>query len=506
MKRNIEQLSKIPYDLLVIGGGINGAAVANLASQAGIRTALVEKGDFSSGTSSKSTKLIHGGLRYLENFEFGLVKESLRERAVQLKSAPHLVHPLAFVIPVYKNDKRPLWMMKLGVKIYDVFSGRHVIHPGRGLSAQEVIHFIPEIEQENLTGGVIYWDAQMDDARLVLENVLEAESHGAHVANYVEVRSFLKENGKAVGVEAKDTLTGQVFQIHAKKIICAVGPWTNVFQQKERSRSPDKVRTTKGVHIVYRGQFCEHAVFIQSQRDKRIFFVVPWYGNSLIGTTDTDYKDHPDDVSVKDSDIEYLFEEAGRVFPKEKFTEDKIITTFAGLRPLVQKEGAPPGKVSRKHVIEESFSGVQYIIGGKYTTYRVIARHSLESLLKNKSSGSKSEETVPLYGGEPLSLTPEILQNEYNLPPDVIENLCRTYGGRVRDVLKLTQQDSKLGERLHPDSPIIRAQIKYAVDVEMAQKPDDIILRRLPISYTGYDIPAFRDYIHDCLNSNITID
>lgn len=503
MRRDTSQLSKIPYDLLVVGGGINGAAVANIASENGLRVALVDKGDFACGTSSKSTKLIHGGLRYLENFEFGLVKESLRERAVQLASAPHLVKPLAFVIPVYRNDRRPLWMMKLGVSLYDIFSGKYVINSGRSLSVGEVLHFIPDVEKENLVGGVIYWDAQMDDARLVLENVLNARHQGAHIANYVEVRSFLKENGKAVGVKAKDLLTGDMFDIQAKKIICAVGPWTNIFQQKEKSQSPAKVRTTKGIHIVYRRKFSEHAVFIQSQSDKRIFFVIPWYGNTLIGTTDTDYKEHPDDVSVTKEDIDYLLDEASRVFPRERFSDDKIITTFAGLRPLVHKPGAAPGKVSRKHLIEESFSGVQYIVGGKYTTYRVIAEHSLQGLLKTKPT-KKKEPTISLYGGGGLDRSMEELHQSYKLDPDVIQFLAETYGSKVEEVLKLTLGDKSLKERIHKDSPIIKAQIKYAVDVEMAETEDDVIHRRLPIAYTGFDLPEIRQYVQEILQDRVS--
>lgn len=497
MKRNINQFKQIPYDLLVVGGGINGAAVANLASQNGLRVALLEKGDFASGASSKSTKLIHGGLRYLENFEFGLVKESLRERTVQLKSAPHLVKPLGFIIPVYKNDRRPLWMMKLGVSLYDFLSGKHIIHPYKPLTADEVIHFVPSIEKKGLIGGVIYWDAQMDDARLVLENVLNADKHGAHVANYVEVRSMIKENGKAVGIKAKDLLTDELFDVQAKKIVCAAGPWTNIFQKKEMSKSPDKIRMTKGIHIVYEGRFSQHAVFIQSQKDQRVFFVIPWYGNTLIGTTDSDYFEHPDDVSVKKEDIKYLFDEAARVFPEETFTDNKIITTFAGLRPLINKEGTSPGKVTRRHVIEESFSGIQYIFGGKYTTYRVIAQQSLQKILKPKEISFSDH--ISLYGGEKLTKPPAALRDEYGVEQDVIDSLIHTYGSRAEDVLSLTKQDVSLKERIGPQSPIINAQIRYSVDVEMAIKEEDILIRRLPLSYTGTANSEVRRYIQSVL-------
>ncbi|MBP9853853.1 MAG: glycerol-3-phosphate dehydrogenase [Candidatus Omnitrophica bacterium] len=496
MKRNIGQFKKSPYDLLVVGGGINGSAVANLAAQNGLRTALLEKNDFASGASSKSTKLIHGGLRYLENFEFGLVKESLRERTAQLRSAPHLVKPLAFIIPVYKNDRRPLWMMKLGVSIYDLLSGKHIIHPYKPLSVEEVLHFIPSVEKKNLTGGLIYWDAQMDDARLVLENVLQADKSGAHVANYVEVKSIIKENGKAVGVKARDLLTNETFDVRCRKIVCAAGPWTNLFQQKEMNKAPDKIRTTKGIHIVYNARFSPHAVFIQSKKDDRIFFVIPWHGHTLIGTTDSDYTDNPDDVSVKPEDIDYLFKEASRVFPEEKFTDEKIITTFAGLRPLVNAADGSPGKISRRHVIEDSFSGIQYIYGGKYTTYRVIAQQSVQKILKKKILFS---DDISLYGGGKLNKSPMELCEQYGIEPSMIESLIQTYGSRAEDVLILTTKDPILKERIHLSSTMIKAQIRYSVDVEMAIKEDDILIRRLPISYTGAINHAVRRYINSLL-------
>ena len=220
-------ISTQPYDLLVIGGGINGAAIANIAIDAGLKVILLEKGDFAGGTSSKSTKLVHGGLRYLENFEFDLVREALKERFIQLQSVPHLVKPLPFVIPVYTTDRRPLWMMKLGVFLYDVLSGKYRIGPHRSLSKKEVIDLVPGVKEDNLTGGVLYYDAQMDDARLCLENILSAQAKGAQVFNYTKVNEFIKENGRAVGVIAQDVLNGKIFTVNAKRIVCAAGPWAH---------------------------------------------------------------------------------------------------------------------------------------------------------------------------------------------------------------------------------------------------------------------------------------
>ena len=346
MERDIKRFSNQTYDLLVIGGGINGAAIAHLAAKRGMKVALLEKGDFASGTSSKSTKLIHGGIRYLENMEVDLVYESLRERHIQLRVAPHLVKPLPFVIPVYQGDKRPLWMMQLGVFLYDLLAGRYRVKPWRKLSRQEVIRLEPGIEPKGLKGGVLYYDAQMDDARLCLENVLMAAQYGAHVANYVKVVSFVKENGRVAGVRAHDMLGIKELEVRAKRVICAAGPWTNELLRLDLPEAKKKVRTTKGIHIVYKGEISKHAVLIGSQSDRRIFFVIPWMGNSLIGTTDTDYIASPDAVKVEKEDIDYLVRESKRVFPALDFTPSNILATFAGLRPLIRKSGSPR-KVSR---------------------------------------------------------------------------------------------------------------------------------------------------------------
>ncbi|MCA9407295.1 MAG: glycerol-3-phosphate dehydrogenase/oxidase, partial [Candidatus Omnitrophica bacterium] len=294
MIRDIQKLKEGPFDLLVIGGGINGSAIANLAADAGLRTALLEKGDFASGTSSKSTKLLHGGLRYLESFEFGLVHESLKERTIHFKSSPHLTKHLRFLIPIYKTDKRPFWMLKIGMFLYDFLSGKHLIQKHEILTAEEVLLKEPSLASKDLIGGVIYSDVQMNDARFCLENVLSAQEKGACVANYVEVKSIIKENGKAVGVIARDLKSGESIEIRASKIICAVGSWTNEFMRKEITKFPAKVRNTKGVHIVYKEKFSERAFLIPSHRDNRILFVIPWLNHSLIGTTDTDFTGSPD--------------------------------------------------------------------------------------------------------------------------------------------------------------------------------------------------------------------
>ncbi|HSQ03268.1 MAG TPA: glycerol-3-phosphate dehydrogenase/oxidase, partial [Burkholderiales bacterium] len=466
------------HDLLVIGGGINGAAIANIAAGRGLKTALIEKGDFASGTSSKSTKLIHGGLRYLENFEFGLVYESLRERHIQLQCAPHLVKPLAFIIPTYEGDPRSLWTMRFGVFLYEMLAGRYRVQRRRFLSSEEVTQLEPGIKREGLKGGVMYYDAQMDDARLCLENVLAAREMGADAFNYVEVTAFLKQAGKVVGVTAHDTIGGGAFDVHAKKVICAVGPWTNALMRLDDPHAKHLVRTTKGVHIVVRGELSRHALFIMSYRDRRIFFVIPWLGNSLIGTTDTDYPGRPDDVDVEQADVDYLTTEAQRIFPARDFSGRNIIATFAGLRPLLRSDSALPSRATRKHFIHETPSGMIVVVGGKYTTYRAVAEACV-----NRVTTPRHETDFRVYGGGAITDNLESVAREYGLPFETISAIAGKYGSRYKDVLRLTADDPALKERFCPCGPFIKAQIAYAIETEMAQTANDIIFRRLATAY-----------------------
>ncbi|MBI5023798.1 MAG: glycerol-3-phosphate dehydrogenase/oxidase [Candidatus Omnitrophica bacterium] len=479
--RNISQFTYGQYDVLIVGGGINGAAIAHMAALNGLKVALLEKNDFASGTSSKSTKLIHGGLRYLEIFDLDLVRESLRERSFLLRDAPHLVKPLSFIIPVYRGDRKPLWMMRLGVWLYDRLAGKYTIGKHRFIPRDELSGAMPGLKQEGLLGGVSYYDAQMDDARLVLENVLSAQARGAHVANYVEVKSFLKKDGKAAGVLAFDTIGEREFEISARKVVCAVGPWTNLLMHKEEGNVPPLVRTTKGIHVVCQGKLSDRALIIPTSQDKRVFFVIPWMDNSLIGTTDTDYTADPDAVVADQKDIDYLFGELRRVFPEGTFKKDKIVTVFAGLRPLVHKGGAP-SQISRQHVIKESYSGVVYVMGGKYTTYRKIAEDCLRVIWPSRKLVD-TRAGFPVYGSGQITENARDVAGQKGLDVDVAKYLMEFYGTRYKDVLQLILNNPALKEPLCPCSPAIKAQVVYAIRTEMAVKDEDIIKRRLSLIY-----------------------
>ncbi|MCA9400008.1 MAG: glycerol-3-phosphate dehydrogenase [Candidatus Omnitrophica bacterium] len=497
MKRNPKQLTIGEYDLLVIGGGINGAAVANMAAQNGLKVALVDQGDFASGTSSKSTKLIHGGLRYLKNLEWGLVKSSLQERAIQLQKAPHLVKPIRFIMPVYKTDPKPLWYYRAGMWLYDLLAGKNGICKHKVLSADDVKRAVPKLDEEGLIGGIAYYDAQMDDTRLCLANIRQAEKHGAHVANYLEVRSFMKENGRAVGVKVFDRRSQEFLTIRAQQIVAAVGPWSNILAVKENRQSVAKVRLTKGVHIVYKGELTKQAVVMPTHSDRRILFFIPFHGNTLIGTTDTDYDDQPENVQVKKEDVEYIFSEAARIFKEHQFSQEKIITSFAGLRPLVQSTGKPSA-VSRDHTIEQSYSKVIYVYGGKYTTYRKIAEDVMVVLSAKKNMDTM--ENFQVYGGGRIKEGVETAVREFGLPRETIEYLMDMYGTAYREVLSYLKNDKKNMEPICDCSLTIKAQILYGLEKEMAVTEEDLVSRRLMLQWNECKSQNCRKAIHQMMS------
>jgi len=383
VKRDIARLKAEEFDFLVIGGGINGCAIARDASLRGLKTALIEKDDFACGASGKSTKIIHGGIRYLEQFNLNLIYEALHERGVLLRTAPHLVHPLEFIIPVYKGDPRPLIMMRTGVFIYDMLAGRANIHCHRPLNKDELMLLERDITPKGLKGGVLYCDAQMDDIRLCLDNAISAYEAGCCVANKVEAEGFIKKAGEVTGAEVKDTLTGERFPVRARCVVNATGAWSNRLVWADEPHAPAITRPTKGIHIIYRKLPITRAMLFSARKDKRIFFAIPWRDYTLIGTTDTDFNGSADEVYATSDEVEYLLNEIRRVFPDEQIDKKGIITTYASLRPLMNTQGIAPWKVSREHFIKESGSGLISVVGGKYTTYRRLAEQVVDRGLQS---------------------------------------------------------------------------------------------------------------------------
>lgn len=412
MKREIEQLKTYHFDILVIGGGINGCAIARDASLRGAKVALIEKDDFASGASGKTTKLIHGGIRYLEQFNFKLVYEALHERAILLKTVPHLVKPLEFTIPVYKDDPRSLLKIKTGIFLYDRLAGTYNICSHQNLKKSDLISLEPNIQSHNLKGGVIYYDAQMDDVRLCLDNAISSYEAGCCIANKLEVVEFIKKDGKVCGVEVQDKLNKDKFKIHASVVINATGAWSNHLIKLDDPNAQPITRPTKGTHIVYRRLPHKRAILLSAYKDKRIFFVIPWRNFTLIGTTDTDYSGSCDDVYATLDEVEYLLSETHRVFPNENIDKKEIIATYASLRPLVNTQGKPAWQVSREHLIRESNSGLISVVGGKYTTYRHLAQQVTDFTL-SKLEGKNFNKCITAVVG-PSSLSKD--KYKFDLP------------------------------------------------------------------------------------------
>lgn len=478
-------------DLIVIGGGINGAAIARDASMRGLSVTLLEKRDFGAGASTKTSKLVHGGLRYLENRDFALVKESLYEQALLLRNAPHIVHPLTFLFPVYAHTPRPLWQVHLGLYIYDFFS-RHNGMPGhRKCSKKEVVDHYPQMNQKDLLGGCEYHDAQMLDNRLVIENILAAESAGAVVLNYAEVFKLLRTKDRIDGIYFRNVLTGQEGSISCKAIVNATGAWSNQITAMDSSASHLRVTPTKGTHLVIPQVYKSEALILHAPQDGRIFFILPWGNHSLLGTTDTFYNKDPNDVSVEDSDIAYLLEAFNFYFPQLQLTKSSIIASFAGLRPLVSNDSnsISPSGISRSHAIHRSETGLITILGGKFTTHRKIAQDVVDAVLTELGTTVKCHPCATMLTPLPgawhhhtqedvrLKLRSAGLKNEQ------VNHLMSNYGELSLRILKIIQSDSREAVPICPEHPHIFAELTYAISVEHAKRLDDWFCRRTSIAY-----------------------
>ncbi len=372
----MNRIGKGPFDLLIIGGGIVGAGIAWDASLRGLSCVLLEQGEFAGGTSSKTTKLIHGGVRYLEQLDFRLVREALRERSTLLAIAPQYVHPLPFLIPVRGSRPRPWPLILAGVVLYDWLAGERRIGPYRFLGERELQQEEPRLVASGYRRAALYHDAQMDDAGLVRAVLKSAGQAGAVLRDHTRVMGLIKEDGHVVGVE---TQNGEA--IRARRVINATGPWADRVRQLADPRAKPLVRMSKGIHLVYPDIGLKHAILVSSQRDGRIFFVIPWKGSTLLGTTDTDYAGDPVDAKAEPEDVDYLLTESNRALPGFDFRKEKILSTFAGIRPLIAQEGKDPWAVTRSHRVYDEFGGMLTVIGGKFTTFRKIAEDVVDRVV-----------------------------------------------------------------------------------------------------------------------------
>ncbi|HEX4628036.1 MAG TPA: glycerol-3-phosphate dehydrogenase/oxidase, partial [Gemmatimonadales bacterium] len=403
-----------PVDLLVIGGGITGAGIARDAALRGFRTALVDQGDFAGGTSSVSSRLVHGGIRYLEQGDFRLVFEASRERRILLRIAPHLVHPLPFVFPVYRGARVPAWKLRAGMWLYDILAAFRNVKMHRWLNAKATRRLEPGLREKELQGAALYYDAQTDDARLAIATMRSAARAGALVANYAEVTALLKPDGRTSGAFLRDGLTGQPHTVRALVVVNASGPWVDRVRRLDEPAAQPLLRLTKGAHIVVARQRVGHtrAVTLMSPLDGRVMFVIPWGDLSYIGTTDTDEDASPEEVRATARDVIYLLRSANAFFPQARLSPRDVIATWAGLRPLLRPTRAvAPSQASREHRVVESPSGLVTIAGGKLTTHRVMARdvvdrvaYRLRALDGRPRAPRAPTDRMPLPGGETADL------------------------------------------------------------------------------------------------------
>jgi glycerol-3-phosphate dehydrogenase len=478
-------------DVLVIGGGINGAGIARDLALRGLRVALVEKGDFASGTSSASTKLVHGGVRYLERFDFHLVFEACRERRILQTIAPHLVRPLAFFIPVYREDPRSLRTIRAGMTLYDLLALFRNTHRHSILAEGAAAEREPALREEGLVGVALYWDCRMDDARLCLENVLAAVEAGADAANYLEVTELLHRSGRVSGARLLDRESGEELEVEAEVVVNAAGPWLDRICALDGDQGA-KLRPTRGTHIlVPRINRGGEALYLTAGRDDRLFFVIPWGDLSLVGTTDVDFSGDPDTVAPTGEDVDYLLAEAARHLRVPELGRADVVASFAGLRPLVAEEGRRrASRVSREHRIFQPASGLLSVGGGKYTTYRAVAAEvaALVADRLDRGKGRSLTHRVPLPGGVTgdfaafMRREVTALSGGFGLPSADLVRLLNCYGSRTGRLLSLLKEDPELSRPVVEGSPLLAVQVAYATDFEMARTPEDVLRRRSPLA------------------------
>ncbi|RKG76726.1 glycerol-3-phosphate dehydrogenase [Corallococcus terminator] len=485
------------FDLLVIGGGVTGAGAARDAALRGLKVALVEREDFASGTSSRSSRLIHGGLRYLEHGHLGLVFESSIERRRLLTLAPHLVRPLAFVWPVYAGARVPRWKLNAGLMLYDALSLFRNVKAYQRLSLKQVLAAEPGIRSEGLKGGARYYDAATDDARLTLANALGASEAGAVVLNHASVKRLVLEDGKATGAVVVDHLTGAEHTVRARAVVNATGPWSDEIRQLDAgtTRSGPAVRGSKGVHIaVPRSRLSiQDALTLLSPVDGRVMFILPADGFTLIGTTETATRAHPAEVRASESDVAYLLASANAFFPEAQLTRDDLVSAWAGIRPLAASGyhgNTDAGSASREHAIDVSPSGVLAISGGKLTTFRVMARDVVNAVERHLSMPHRKSTTDarPLPGGDIAKLATEFAAAREEVG-DVAtaEHLVRAYGSRWRAVWALARETPELAEPLVEGLPYRLAEAAWGVSHEMVQTLADLLIRRLKVAFETRD-------------------
>jgi glycerol-3-phosphate dehydrogenase len=501
MERNPSALSKTTFDLVVIGGGIQGAATAREAALRGLKVALVEARDFASGTSSRSSKLIHGGLRYLEQFDFKLVHESRAERRALHRLAPHLARPLPFLLPIYRGDPYSPLKIRTGLTLYDLLGnlGREDRH--RLVSPSEALALVPALRAVDMRAAAIYHDSETDDARLTLEFVLDAAEHGAVVVNHTEVRALALSTragqGAVLSAEAHDQISGRRHEISARFWVNAAGPWVDHVRALVPGFDGSKtIRLTKGTHLILPRVSESYALFAATLPDQRIFLMMPWGDHSLLGTTDTDFQGEPSSVCPDRADAEYLLNAVNRVL-RVPLTADQIVGSFAGLRALVVEPGRSPSANTREYRFHRDpwASNFISICGGKLTTARALGERLVERIIGKlrvvPSKGRHPSREALLPGGHTgpferfVKSATERAAAEFRLPRTVAERIVRTYGSRWPQVLGPLRADKQLAEPFPGTPTLLVAEVEFAIRQEMAVTLEDFLLRRSGLNWAA---------------------
>ncbi|MET7395696.1 glycerol-3-phosphate dehydrogenase/oxidase [Dactylosporangium sp. NPDC005572] len=501
------ELAQSTYDLLVIGGGILGTAVTWMAAQSGLRVAMVDGSDFAGATSSASSKLVHGGLRYLQTGNVRLVTENHRERRTLASDvAPHLVKPLTFLVPIYRGGPHGAAKLGAGVFLYSALSafGDGL---GRVITPRQAADRVPALRTTGLRAAAVYGDHQMNDSRVAVMTVQAAVAAGADVLNHARVVGLRTTQGRVTGADVRDQIDGVEFGVNARLVLNATGPWVDHLRRLEDPAAAPSVRLSKGAHLVLRRAEAWQAALTIPIDKYRVSFAIPWEDHLLLGTTDEPYDDDPAAVAVTDADIRQILDEAGHAVADHQLRREDITYAFAGLRVLPGGAG-DVSEAKRETVLTRGRGGMLSVAGGKWTTYRHIGRVVFDALtrLPGRPLGAtiaRGPRTVPLPGLANADAVARRLRSEPErsvaLAPDIAGHLASHYGSVAFDLAKLIRDDPALAERVHPDGPDIWAQVAYARDREWAATVEDVVRRRTTLTVRGLDTALVREQIRSAL-------
>ncbi|MFM2103419.1 MAG: hypothetical protein RL740_506 [Actinomycetota bacterium] len=486
---DLTRLAKENFDILIIGGGINGVGVALDAATRGLSVALIESDDFASGTSSRSSKLIHGGLRYLEQYDFKLVREALHERELMVSNlAPHLVKPVAFLYPLHEKVKERTYV-GAGLALYDALRGFKRALPGhKHLSQKTISEIAPSLRTDVVTGAIRYFDAQVDDARHTMMIARTAKRHGAAILTRAKVDSLTKKGKRVTGAVVTDLLSKKKITVSSSVVIMCAGVWSDQLHKEFGIEPGYEVKMSKGVHIILPGDAIKADEGIIIKTAVSVLFIIPWKDQWMIGTTDTEYKGDENEPLADRADVQYIIEQANRVL-QPRISIDQVIGVFAGLRPLVaNKKTSETTKLSREHTVDRPIPGFVSLAGGKYTTYRVMAKDAVDMATNDitKLINESITDKLPIVGTDGYwALTQQIdqLAMQYSLKPETVTHLLNRFGSEVSEIFALIEDDRKLVQPIVKNLPYLKAEIVYAVVAEGALSVSDVMERRTRIAF-----------------------